>query len=73
VRIDGKLKQPKTFDIDTLLKLRPLEDRGLSPSLRRGLEHGHSGSATRSRSFINQCDPLPSAKYVQFLSYYDRT
>jgi len=22
--------------------------------------------------FINQCDPLPSAKYVQFLSYYDR-
>ena len=22
--------------------------------------------------FIQQCDPLPSAKYVQFLSYYDR-
>ena len=22
--------------------------------------------------FIKQCDPLPSAKYVQFLSYYDR-
>jgi len=22
--------------------------------------------------FINQCDPLPSAKFVQFLSYYDR-
>ncbi len=22
--------------------------------------------------FIKQCEPLPSAKYVQFLSYYDR-
>ena len=22
--------------------------------------------------FIKQCDPLPSAKYVQFLSYYDK-
>jgi hypothetical protein len=22
--------------------------------------------------FIKQCDPLPSAKFVQFLSYYDR-
>ena len=27
VRIEGKVKQPKTFDIDALLKLRPLEDR----------------------------------------------
>ena len=27
IRVDGKVKAPKTFDIDTLLKLRPLEDR----------------------------------------------
>jgi len=27
VKVTGLIKQPKTFDIDTLLKLRPLEDR----------------------------------------------
>jgi sulfoxide reductase catalytic subunit YedY len=27
VKVDGKVKTPKTFDIDALLKLRPLEDR----------------------------------------------
>src|ERR1700739_107676 len=27
VKVDGKVKEPKTFDIEALLKLRPLEDR----------------------------------------------
>ena len=27
MKVEGLVKQPKTFDIDTLLKLRPLEDR----------------------------------------------
>jgi len=27
VKVEGKVKQPKTFDIEALLKLRPLEDR----------------------------------------------
>jgi methionine sulfoxide reductase catalytic subunit len=27
LKVDGLIKQPKTFDIDALLKLRPLEDR----------------------------------------------
>jgi sulfoxide reductase catalytic subunit YedY len=70
VRIDGKVKAPKTFDIEALLKLRPLEDRVYR---HRCVERwsmvipwvGYSLS-----EFIKQCDPLPSAKYVQFLSYY---
>jgi sulfoxide reductase catalytic subunit YedY len=72
VRVDGKVKQPRTFDIDALLKLRPLEDRVYR---HRCVERwsmvipwvGYSLS-----EFIKQCDPLPSAKYVQFLSYYDK-
>jgi len=72
VKVEGKVKQPKTFDIEALLKLRPLEDRVYS---HRCVEEwsmvipwvGYSLS-----EFINQCDPLPSAKYVQFLSYYDK-
>ena len=72
VKVEGRVKQPKTFDIEALLKLRPLEDRVYR---RRCVEAwsmvvpwiGYSLS-----EFIKQCDPLPSAKYVQFLSYYDK-
>ena len=72
VKVDGKVKQPKTFDIEALLKLRPLEDRVYR---HRCVERwsmvipwvGYSLS-----EFIKQCDPLPSAKFVQFLSYYDK-
>jgi sulfoxide reductase catalytic subunit YedY len=70
--VDGKVKKPKTFDIETLLKLRPLEDRVYRHRCVEAWSMvipwvGYSLSA-----FIEQCEPLPSAKYVQFLSYYDR-
>jgi methionine sulfoxide reductase catalytic subunit len=72
VKVEGKVKAPKTFDIDQLLKLRPLEDRVYR---HRCVERwsmvipwvGYSLS-----EFIKECDPLPSAKYVQFLSYFDK-
>jgi len=71
VKVEGKVKTPKTFDIEVLLKLRPLEDRVY---LHRCVEAwsmvipwvGYSLS-----EFIKECDPLPSAKFVQFLSYFD--
>ena len=72
VKVDGKVKQPKTFDIDQLLKLRPLEDRVYR---HRCVERwsmvipwvGYSLS-----EFIKECEPLSTAKYVQFLTYYDK-
>jgi len=72
IRVDGKVRNPKTFDIEALLKLQPLEDRVYR---HRCVERwsmvipwvGYSLSA-----FIKQCEPLSTAKYVQFLSYYDK-
>ena len=70
VKISGKVKTPKTFDIDTLLKLRPLEDRVYRHRCVEGWSMVIPWVGYSLSELIKQCDPLPSAKYVQFLSYY---
>jgi sulfoxide reductase catalytic subunit YedY len=72
VKIEGKVKQPKTFDIDSLLKLRPLEDRVYRHRCVEAWSMVIPWIGYSLSEFIKQCDPLPSAKYVQFLSYYDK-
>jgi sulfoxide reductase catalytic subunit YedY len=72
VRVDGLVKKPKTFDIDSLLKLRPLEDRVYRHRCVEAWSMVIPWVGYSLSEFIRQCDPLPSAKYVQFLSYYDR-
>jgi sulfoxide reductase catalytic subunit YedY len=72
VKVDGKVKTPKTFDIDALLKLRPLEDRIYRHRCVEAWSMVIPWVGYSLSEFINQCEPLPSAKFVQFLSYYDR-
>ncbi len=72
VQVEGLVKQKKTFDIDTLLKLRPLEDRVYRHRCVEAWSMVIPWVGYSLSEFINQCDPLPKAKYVQFLSYYDR-
>jgi len=71
VRVDGKVKTPKTFDIEALLKLRPLEDRVYRHRCVEAWSMVIPWVGYSLSEFIKQCDPLPSAKYVQFLSYYN--
>ena len=42
VKVEGKVAKPLTFDIDDAAQAAPARRPRLSPSLRRGLEHGHS-------------------------------
>jgi sulfoxide reductase catalytic subunit YedY len=72
VKVEGKVKQPKTFDIDELLKLRPLEDRVYRHRCVEAWSMVVPWVGYSLSEFIKQCDPLPSAKFVQFLSYYDK-
>ena len=72
VRVEGKVKAPKTFDIEALLKLRPLEDRVYRHRCVEAWSMVIPWIGYPLSEFINQCEPLPSAKYVQFLSYYDK-
>jgi len=72
VRVEGLVKRPKTFDIDDLLKLHPLEDRVYRHRCVEAWSMVIPWVGYSLSEFIRQCDPLPSAKYVQFLSYYDK-
>lgn len=72
VKVDGKVKKPLTLDIDALLKLRPLEDRVYRHRCVEGWSMVIPWVGYSLSEFVRQCDPLPSAKFVQFLSYYDK-
>ena len=72
VRVEGLVKKPKTFDIDTLLKLRPLEDRVYRHRCVEAWSMVIPWVGYSLPEFIKECEPLSNAKYVQFLSYYDK-
>ena len=72
VKVEGKVAKPLTFSIDDLLKLRPLEDRVYRHRCVEAWSMVIPWVGYSLSEFIKQCDPLPSAKYVQFLSYFDR-
>jgi len=71
VRVEGKVKTPKTFDIEALLKLRPLEDRVYRHRCVEAWSMVVPWVGYSLSEFINQCEPLSTAKYVQFISYFD--
>ncbi len=71
VKVEGKVAKPLTFDIDDLLKLRPLEDRVYRHRCVEAWSMVIPWVGYSLSEFIKQCNPLPSAKYVQFLSYYN--
>jgi methionine sulfoxide reductase catalytic subunit len=54
---DGKVKQPKTFDIDALLKLRPLEDRVYRHRCVEAWSMVIPWVGYSLSEFIKQCDP----------------
>ena len=70
LRVEGKVKSPKTFDIEALLKMRPLEDRVYRHRCVEAWSMVIPWVGYSLSELLKQCDPAPSAKYVQFLSYY---
>jgi len=71
VSVEGLVKQKKTFDIDTLLKLQPLEDRIYRFRCVEAWSMVIPWVGYSLSEFIKQCEPLGSAKYVQFLTLAD--
>ena len=71
VEVTGLAKNKKKFDIDTLLKLKPMEERVYRFRCVEGWSMVVPWAGYSLSEFIKQCDPLPSAKYVQFLSLAD--
>jgi methionine sulfoxide reductase catalytic subunit len=71
LRVEGECLKPKTFDLDELMKLAPLEERVYRLRCVEGWSMvipwiGYSLSA-----LINAVQPKGNAKYVEFLSLAD--
>jgi sulfoxide reductase catalytic subunit YedY len=71
VAVTGMVKKKKTVDIDTLLKLKPMEERVYRFRCVEAWSMVIPWAGYSLSEFIKQCEPLGSAKYVQFISLAD--
>jgi methionine sulfoxide reductase catalytic subunit len=71
VSIEGEVKKPLTLDIDSLLKLAPLEERVYRLRCVEGWSMVIPWIGYSLSSLIKQVEPLSSAKYVEFVTLAD--
>lgn len=70
VRVEGECKKPQTFDIDTLLKI-PLEERIYRMRCVEGWSMVIPWIGFPLSAVLNQVEPTPKAKFVEFTTLYD--
>jgi methionine sulfoxide reductase catalytic subunit len=68
VRITGMVKKPLTLDIDSLLRYRPMESRVYRHRCVEAWSMVIPWDGYSLSELIKFCEPLASAKYVQFVS-----
>src|SRR5580704_2460948 len=59
IKVEGLVSKPQTFDIDALLKLRPLEDRVYRHRCVEAWSMVIPWVGYSLSEFIKECDPLP--------------
>jgi sulfoxide reductase catalytic subunit YedY len=72
VQVTGMVKKPLTVGIDDLMAYRPIESRVYRHRCVEAWSMVIPWDGYSLSEFINFCQPLPSAKYVQFVSFLDR-
>ena len=72
VKVEGLVAKPQSFDIDSLLKMRPLEDRVYRHRCVEAWSMVIPWVGYSLSELIKEVQPLGTAKYVQFLSYFDK-
>ncbi len=72
VQVTGMVKKPQTINIDDLIAYRPLESRVYRHRCVEAWSMVIPWDGYSLSEFINYVQPLPSAKYVQFLSLVDK-
>jgi sulfoxide reductase catalytic subunit YedY len=68
VQVAGMVKKPQTIDVDTIMKYRPLEDRVYRHRCVEAWSMVIPWVGYSMSEFISAMEPLPSAKFVQFIS-----
>ena len=71
VQVDGLVKKPLTVNIDDMIHYKPLESRVYRHRCVEAWSMVIPWDGYSLSEFINFCEPLPSAKYVQFISRID--
>jgi methionine sulfoxide reductase catalytic subunit len=71
VSIEGLVRQPRTFGLDDLLKLAPMEDRIYRLRCVEGWSMVIPWVGYSLAELIRKVEPLGSAKYVEFISAAD--
>jgi methionine sulfoxide reductase catalytic subunit len=71
IKVEGLVSKPQTIDIDTLLKLRPMEERIYRFRCVEAWSMVIPWAGYSLSEFIKMCDPLSTAKYIQFISLAD--
>ena len=71
VRVEGLVGKPRTFGIDDLLKLAPLEERIYRLRCVEAWSMVVPWVGFPLAALLKQVDPLGSAKYVEFVTHYD--
>jgi sulfoxide reductase catalytic subunit YedY len=72
VKIEGLCKNPKTIDVDTLLRFKPLEDRTYRFRCVEAWSMIIPWVGYSLSELIKFADPMPTAKFVQFYTLADR-
>ena len=72
VAVEGLVQKPLTFDVDTIMRYRPLEERTYRFRCVEAWSMVVPWVGYSLSEFIKACNPLPSAKFVQFISLADR-
>jgi sulfoxide reductase catalytic subunit YedY len=72
IQITGMVKKPQTINIDDLIHYRPLESRVYRHRCVEAWSMVIPWDGYSLSEFINFCQPLPSAKYIQFISLDDK-
>jgi sulfoxide reductase catalytic subunit YedY len=72
VQVSGLVKKPLTVGIDDLAHYRPLESRVYRHRCVEAWSMVIPWDGYSLSEFINFCEPLPKAKYVQFVSNLNR-
>ena len=72
VAVEGEVKKPGTFDIETLLKLAPMEERVYRLRCVEGWSMVVPWVGWSLAELIRRVEPTGNAKYVEFVTLADR-
>ncbi len=72
VSVEGLVKQPRTYDLDSLLKMAPMEERVYRLRCVEGWSMVIPWMGFPLAELIRRVEPLGSAKYVEFVTLADK-